>query len=735
MQPETMTQLLSSGNIGAVEEELMRLATAADVSPASLARYAPVLEELARTRKNSQAEELAWSVLEALTSRVEAKEAVKVGGPFLQAIGESETLRTQVVDLYREAYADLEGFETLLAEAGLAGGRPVRRALRTLDVCLHIHEGDYLVARDEDDAARVDVIDRSDWRITITDSDGQEVYGPTHLADRYRPGRPDEFRVLKHFDQAKLNEIMRDDPAVVIIDLCCERKNRLDGVDLEALLVPSVLTGEEWKKWWSKARAALKRCPNIKMESRAPYAIEYLDTPVALADGVWEEFKTARDPLAQLEVIETYLRACRASGEQPSECVLRQCADLMKQRVDRLGDHPTLQTLLGRCALRRLGELTGLADESNGLARLLAKAADPVTLLSSLKHESLLELACEALVSALPDGWQQQLLALLPDLPQSVCDKVASRLLEAGVGAGAFEPVVQRIMGESVEHFEALLWMWDGPSRSDALPLPPPINILMRILRSLEEARLHGRVDRETTKRICGRARSVLSARDFERFDTCLASIDASMGAALRTQLRQHDSLGRAVREDLLHRLDRKYPPVRKQKEIPLWAREDILYVTEGGLARKREEIDQHVHVKMRENAIAIGRAAELGDLSENSEYKFALEERDLLRARLAQMNAELSAAKVLSPSDVPTDYIGIGTRVMFRRVEDGERYVLTFLGPWEADGEKRCINYKAPVAQKLMGKRIGVTVEFDHSGASGVYEVASIENALAEWS
>ncbi|MCB9867224.1 MAG: hypothetical protein H6816_11410 [Phycisphaerales bacterium] len=68
----------------------------------------------------------------------------------------------------------------------------------------------------------------------------------------------------------------------------------------------------------------------------------------------------------------------------------------------------------------------------------------------------------------------------------------------------------------------------------------------------------------------------------------------------------------------------------------------------------KRAELEELVNVKIRENAIAIGRAAELGDLSENSEYKFALEERDLLQARLAQMQKEMDLFRPLKPGGIP---------------------------------------------------------------------------------
>jgi transcription elongation GreA/GreB family factor len=211
-----------------------------------------------------------------------------------------------------------------------------------------------------------------------------------------------------------------------------------------------------------------------------------------------------------------------------------------------------------------------------------------------------------------------------------------------------------------------------------------------------------------------------------------LEQLEATVATTLVRQIRQLAGLGRAIPEDMVSLIRRRFPPVKEGKaESHPWDREDVILVTAAGLARKQDEIHHHVNVKIRENAVAIGRAAELGDLSENSEYKFALEERDLLRARLAQMNAEVAAAQVLSPGDVPTDYLGVGTKAIFERVTDGERYEMTVLGPWEADAAARWFNYKAPLCRKVLGKRIGDMVEFNHSGAVGIYRLVALENAL----
>ncbi len=75
---------------------------------------------------------------------------------------------------------------------------------------------------------------------------------------------------------------------------------------------------------------------------------------------------------------------------------------------------------------------------------------------------------------------------------------------------------------------------------------------------------------------------------------------------------------------------------------------------------------------------------------------------------------------------------MGIGTKVICRCVTDSQRYEMSFVGAWEADATTCSFNYKTPLAKKLLGKRIGDTVELDHSGATGTYEIIGLENALA---
>jgi transcription elongation factor GreA len=164
---------------------------------------------------------------------------------------------------------------------------------------------------------------------------------------------------------------------------------------------------------------------------------------------------------------------------------------------------------------------------------------------------------------------------------------------------------------------------------------------------------------------------------------------------------------------------------------LPKWLQEDALYATEAGHNKRHAELEELVNVKIRENAVAIGRAAELGDLSENSEYKFALEERDLLQARLGQIQREMDMYRMLKPDDVPSDHVGIGCRILLEHTGTGTRQEVTLLSPWESNTDKRVYNYRTPLAQSILGTRLGEVTQVEFFDPPGEYRVLEIHSAL----
>src|SRR5687768_17917346 len=60
-----------------------------------------------------------------------------------------------------------------------------------------------------------------------------------------------------------------------------------------------------------------------------------------------------------------------------------------------------------------------------------------------------------------------------------------------------------------------------------------------------------------------------------------------------------------------------------------------------------------------------IRRAVEMGDLRENSEYKAALERQQLVQARLGQLHERLSKLSSIDMTQIPSDKVGLGSRVV----------------------------------------------------------------------
>ena len=127
----------------------------------------------------------------------------------------------------------------------------------------------------------------------------------------------------------------------------------------------------------------------------------------------------------------------------------------------------------------------------------------------------------------------------------------------------------------------------------------------------------------------------------------------------------------------------------------------------------------------------AIGAAAEHGDLSENSEWKFAIEEQRMLKAQAAKIENELASTRILDPEHVPTETVGIGSRVTLRHVGNDRELQLTFLGPWESDVRRRIYSYRTPLALAFMGKTVGETGTIKLDGEEAEYTIAEITCGL----
>jgi len=103
-----------------------------------------------------------------------------------------------------------------------------------------------------------------------------------------------------------------------------------------------------------------------------------------------------------------------------------------------------------------------------------------------------------------------------------------------------------------------------------------------------------------------------------------------------------------------------------------------------------------------------IRKAVELGDLRENSEYKAALERQQFVQARLGQLTQRLSRLSSIDESQIATDAVGLGSKVVVQDTDtkDRESYHMIF-GDAE-DFDEGQVTMSSPIGRALLGKKIG---------------------------
>ncbi len=136
------------------------------------------------------------------------------------------------------------------------------------------------------------------------------------------------------------------------------------------------------------------------------------------------------------------------------------------------------------------------------------------------------------------------------------------------------------------------------------------------------------------------------------------------------------------------------------------------IWTTEEGYLKIQERIRQIGTVEVIENAREIEAARALGDLRENSEFKFAQERRARLQSELKTLSQQLSHARIITPDDIHTQEVGIGNVIDIADTK-GNQVRYTILGPWDADPDQNILSFNSKLAQAMIGKKKGEQYEF----------------------
>ena len=108
----------------------------------------------------------------------------------------------------------------------------------------------------------------------------------------------------------------------------------------------------------------------------------------------------------------------------------------------------------------------------------------------------------------------------------------------------------------------------------------------------------------------------------------------------------------------------------------------------------------------------AIAEARDKGDLSENAEYDAAKEHQAMLESKISQLKAIIGDAKIIDTSKLDTSTVQILSKVEMKNVKTGMKMSYTIVSETEANLKEGKISIQTPIAQGLLGKKVGDIAE-----------------------
>lgn len=107
----------------------------------------------------------------------------------------------------------------------------------------------------------------------------------------------------------------------------------------------------------------------------------------------------------------------------------------------------------------------------------------------------------------------------------------------------------------------------------------------------------------------------------------------------------------------------------------------------------------------------AIAEARAQGDLSENFEYHAAKREQRRLLSQISFKQRVLEGARVIDTGLLHADKVGLLCRVGMTNLSTNASMTYTIVNPHEANLSEHKISVKSPIAEALLGRKVGDTV------------------------
>jgi transcription elongation factor GreA len=153
----------------------------------------------------------------------------------------------------------------------------------------------------------------------------------------------------------------------------------------------------------------------------------------------------------------------------------------------------------------------------------------------------------------------------------------------------------------------------------------------------------------------------------------------------------------------------------------------EIIYVTEDGLQKLKEELDLLRNVERPLISRQIADARDKGDLSENAEYAAAKEAQGMLEMKISRLQDLVARSRILDETKIDISSVRILHKVKIRNQSNNSVMEYQLVPESEANFKHGKIAVNSPIAQGLIGKKVGDIVQIKVPSGIIPFEIISI--------
>lgn len=156
----------------------------------------------------------------------------------------------------------------------------------------------------------------------------------------------------------------------------------------------------------------------------------------------------------------------------------------------------------------------------------------------------------------------------------------------------------------------------------------------------------------------------------------------------------------------------------------------DQIPMSRSGYEKLMADLKHMDEVEMPAVAARVAEARAAGDLRENAEYHGARETQGMLQAKINLLRDKLSRATIVDVSQLPKDEVVFGCTVVVKDLDFGDQEEFTLVGAGDEDYDSGKILITSPLAQGLVGKKVGEKVEIEVPAGTMKFEIVEIRFA-----